>query len=511
MVLGRSDSPLHRHNDIGHLAREAGPVRAVAAGVDRFDEIHEIPFWLDEVAGDGRGEAVGSVHPLHDERRVILELCNVPVTKPHALHAGRIAHLRHDPQGLTRASAAQTLVPDPRWLAVAGGHGGPDFFLQDRFVGRATLVLQLFQARLELLQLVAPVPAEVVIARAHREVRRIAVSGGRDELAPRGDGIFFRVGRGHELREPEPALFMLHDPVEKYLPAFKNSVVAMPLPKDAVPGSKFVTEKAKRPIQIRDLLTHTAGLTYGDGPASELYKEAKLFGWYFADKDELLAAAIDRLGKLPLHGQPGETFQYGHSTDVLGRLVEVASGLPLDRFFTERIFGPLRMIDSCFFLPPEKEARLAKVYGIEKGQLVSGDQGDYVRGPRKCFSGGAGVLSTAGDYARLLQMLLNDGELDGVRLLGRKTVELMHANHTGDKYRKDTTAFGLGFWVNQDLGYFGELGSEGAYGWGSAYFPQYLVDPKERLVALFMTQHRPSGGNDLNQKFKVLMYQALVK
>ena len=309
----------------------------------------------------------------------------------------------------------------------------------------------------------------------------------------------------------EEGKFMLHDPIEKYIPAFKNAVVALPAPKDAAPGVKFVTEKAKRPIQIRDLLTHTAGLTYGTGAAAELYKEAKLTDWYFADKDETLATVIDRLGKLPLHGQPGEVYQYGYSTDVLGRLVEVASGLPLDRFFAERIFGPLKMVDSCFFLPPEKEGRLAKVYGMEKGKLVPGEQGDYVRGPRKCFSGGAGVLSTTSDYARLLQMLLNDGELDGVRLLSRKSVELMHQNHTGDKYRKDTSAFGLGFWVNNDLGYFGELGSEGAYGWGSAYFPQYLVDPKERIVALFMTQHRPSGGNDLNQKFKVLMYQALVK
>jgi CubicO group peptidase (beta-lactamase class C family) len=120
-------------------------------------------------------------------------------------------------------------------------------------------------------------------------------------------------------------------------------------------------------------------------------------------------------------------------------------------------------------------------------------------------------LATAGDYARFLQMLLNDGELDGVRLLSRKSVELMHANHTGTKYRQDMTAFGLGFWVNTDPGSYGELSSEGAYGWGSAYFPQYLVDPKERIVALFMAQHRPAGDNDLNQKFKVLMYQALVR
>jgi CubicO group peptidase (beta-lactamase class C family) len=307
----------------------------------------------------------------------------------------------------------------------------------------------------------------------------------------------------------EEGKFMLHDPIERYIPAFKNSVVAVPAPKEGVPEMKFVKEKARRAIQIRDLLTHTAGLTYGDGPAVDLYKEAKVYGWYFADKDETIEAVIDRLGKLPLHAHPGEVYQYGFSLDVLGRLVEVASGLPLDRFFAERIFGPLKMVDSCFFLPLEKEARLAKVYGLDKGKLSLGDQGDYVRGPRKCFSGGAGLLSTTRDYARLLQMFLNNGELEGVRLLSRKAVELMHANHTGDKYRKDTAAFGLGFWVNNDLGYFGELGSEGAYGWGSAYFPQYLVDPKERIVALFMTQHRPSGGNDLNQKFKVLMYQAL--
>lgn len=307
----------------------------------------------------------------------------------------------------------------------------------------------------------------------------------------------------------EEGRFLLHDPIDRYLPAFKNSVVAVPAGAGAAPGAKFATEKARRPIQIRDLLTHTAGLTYGDGLAVDLYKEAKVHGWYFADKDETLEGVIDRLGKLPLHAHPGEVYQYGFSTDVLGRLVEVASGLPLDRFFAERIFGPLKMVDSCFFLPPAKAGRLAKVYGIENGKLVLGDQGDYVTGPRKCFSGGAGLLATTRDYGRLLQMLLNNGELDGVRVLSRKSVELMHANHTGDKYRKDMPAFGLGFWVNTDLGYYGELGSEGAYGWGSAYFPQYLIDPKERIVALFMTQHRPSGGSDLNQKWKVLMYQAL--
>ncbi len=307
----------------------------------------------------------------------------------------------------------------------------------------------------------------------------------------------------------EEGKLMLHDPVAKFIPEFKNSMVAVAAPEGST--EKFVTVKAKRPIQIRDLLTHTAGLTYGTGPAAELYKAAKLDTWYFANKDATIGEEIKKLAALPLNGQPGEVYQYGYSTDVLGYLVEVVSGMPLDRFFAEKIFGPLKMVDSCFFLAPEKAGRLAPVYGVEGGKLGRGDQGDYVTGPRKCFSGGAGLLATASDYGRLLQMLLNEGELDGVRLLSPKAVQLMRANHTGTKYAGDTGAFGLGFWVMQDVGFYGELGSVGAYGWGSAYFPQYLVDPKEKIVALLMTQLRPTGGSDLNQKFKVMMYQALVK
>lgn len=309
----------------------------------------------------------------------------------------------------------------------------------------------------------------------------------------------------------EEGKLLLHDPVAKYIPEFKNSVVAVAPPEGSPAGTKFTTVKAKRPIQIRDLLTHTAGLTYGTGPAAALYKEAKLDTWYFANKDATIGEEIKKLAALPLNGQPGEVYQYGYSTDVLGYLVEVVSGMPLDKFFAEKIFGPLKMVDSCFYLAPEKAGRLAPVYGVEKGVLGRGDQGDYVTGPRKCFSGGAGLLATAGDYGRLLQMLLNEGELDGVRLLSPKAVQLMRANHTGTKYAGDTGAFGLGFWVMQDVGFYGELGSVGAYGWGSAYFPQYLVDPKEKIVALMMTQLRPTGGSDLNQKFKVMMYQALVK
>jgi CubicO group peptidase (beta-lactamase class C family) len=312
----------------------------------------------------------------------------------------------------------------------------------------------------------------------------------------------------------EEGRFLLHDPIEKYIPAFRNSVVAVPAPAGSPEGTKFVTEPAKRPITILQLLTHTAGLTYGDGPAKELYVKARLNGWYFADHDETIGEAVDRLATLPLHGHPGEAWQYGFATDVLGRLVEVVSGQPLDRFFEERIFRPLGMKDSCFFLASEKADRLAPLYGLVDGKLVlreTSAKSDYIHGPRKCFSGGAGLLSTPQDYGRLLQMLLNGGELDGARLLGPKTVELMHTNLVGDKYARDTGAFGAGFWVMQDLGFYGELGTEGSYGWGSAYYPQYFVDPKERLVGVLFTQLMPAGSLDLNRKFRILTYQALVK
>ncbi len=311
----------------------------------------------------------------------------------------------------------------------------------------------------------------------------------------------------------EEGRFMLNDPVGKYIPAFAKSEVAVRPPADAPAGTPYTKVPAKAGITIRQLMTHTAGLGYGEGEnaAAAEFKEARVQGWYFADKDESIGEAIQRLGKLPLARQPGEAFVYGFGTDVLGHLVEVISGMPLDRFIAERITGPLKMPDTCFFLPPEKAGRLATVYGMFNGALAPGDQGHYVTGPRKCFSGGAGLLSTASDYGRFLQMLVNGGELDGVRLLSPKTVELMHANHVGDLFDSGKQSFGLGFWVNDRPGRSGELVGEGAYGWGSAYFPQYVVDPKERLVFLFMTQLRPAGGNDLVQRMKVLTYQALLK
>lgn len=310
----------------------------------------------------------------------------------------------------------------------------------------------------------------------------------------------------------EEGRFLLNDPVSKFIPEFARSVVAVPPPAGSPADVKYVTVPAKHPITIRELMTHTAGLGYGDGLAVDDYKQAKLHGWYLMDHDETIGDAVRRLATLPLVSQPGEAFDYGYGTDVLGHLVEVVSGMPLDRFLAERIFQPLRMPDTGFYLPKEKAARLAVVYGLEDDKLVRKEDStrtDFIDGPRKLFSGGAGLYSTASDYGRFLQMLLNGGELDGARLLSPRTVALMHENHTRDLFKWDTQAFGLGFWVNQDPGRRGELVGEGAYGWGSAYFPQYFVDPKERLVAVLMCQLRPDGRNNLNQRFKVTIYQAL--
>ena len=310
----------------------------------------------------------------------------------------------------------------------------------------------------------------------------------------------------------EEGRFMLNDPVGKFIPEFQRSVVAVAPPAGSPGDVKYVTVPAKRPISIRDLMTHTAGLGYGYGLVEEDYKKAKLHGWYLMNLDETIGDAMKRLATLPLVSQPGEAYDYGYGTDLLGYLVEVVSGMPLDRFLEERIFKPLRMPDTGFYLPPEKGARLAVVYGIQDGKLVRREDSaktDFIGGPRKLFSGGAGLYSTGGDYGRFLQMLLNGGELDGVRLLSRRTVALMHENHTRDLFRWDTQSFGLGFWVNDKPGNHGELMGEGAYGWGSAYFPQYFVDPQERLVGLLMCQLAPTGGSNLNQRFKTTIYQAL--
>ncbi len=307
----------------------------------------------------------------------------------------------------------------------------------------------------------------------------------------------------------------LADPVSRYIPAFKKTTVALPPPAGAVAGSPVTVVPAKREITIHDLLTHTAGISYGDGPAAALWKAAGIQGWYFADRNEPVAAVVERMAALPMDSQPGEKFVYGYNTDILGVVVEKVSGMTLAEFLQKRVTGPLGLVDTQFYLPPAQKDRLAAVYAAKDGKIERATdpkfgQGQYVEGPRVAFSGGAGLLSTARDYGRFLQMLLNGGEIEGVRLLSPKTVELMTVNHVGSLYSEGNLGFGLGFDVTEDLGKSGRYGSVGAFGWGGAYHTTYWVDPKEKLVVALMTQLLPAGDSDLQQRFRALVYSAIV-
>jgi CubicO group peptidase (beta-lactamase class C family) len=307
----------------------------------------------------------------------------------------------------------------------------------------------------------------------------------------------------------EEGRLLLNDPVSRYIPEFKNSRVAVKPSEKESQG--YSTVPARREITIRDLLTHTAGISYGSGPAEELYKAADLHGWYFADQQIPIGEAIRKLATLPFDAHPGERYIYGFNTDILGFVVEVISGMSLADFIKRRITEPLRMNDTHFYLPPEKLARFTPVYGIKEGKMQLVDEvgkNDYVNGPRVSYSGGAGLLSTAEDYARFLQMLCNGGELEGVRILSPKSVQLMTVNHVGNLF-SENQGFGLGFWVTEHLGKAGEPGSVGAFGWGGAYHTSYWVDPAERLVAVLMTQMLPAGNLDDHGKFRALVYQAI--
>jgi len=311
----------------------------------------------------------------------------------------------------------------------------------------------------------------------------------------------------------EEGRLRLSDPVSRWIPSLATATVA-----DS--GRRV---PVRRPITIRDLLTHTAGISYGtDSAVADHYRAAGLgpaagYGWYFADKSEPICASMDRLGALPFVAQPGTRFVYGYNTDILGCVIERVSGQPFDAFLQARVLGPLRMSDTRFFLPPEQRDRLAAVYAAtDRGGYLRADdgsrgQGAYVDGPRASFSGGAGLLSTAADYARFLQMMLNGGALDGARVLAPATVALMTRDHVGALYSANgSSGFGLGFEVLLDPGRAGQYGSVGRFGWGGAYGSNYWVDPGHDLVAVFFIQLMPSGGLDLADRFRTLVYQAIV-
>lgn len=312
----------------------------------------------------------------------------------------------------------------------------------------------------------------------------------------------------------EEGKLSLSDAVGKFIPSFaKTSVVLR-----NETGTSIVP--AKRPITIRDLLTHTAGISYGVEPHIASQYAAKGLGpsagagWYFADKQEPICDVMERLGTLPFVAQPGEAWVYGYNTDVLGCVIERVAGQSLDEVIAARVTRPLGMTDTRFFLPSDQRHRLAAVYASsEDGRAVRAPdsargQGSYVDGPRRTFAGGAGLLSTARDYGRFLEMIRGDGSLDGVRVLSPRMVALMRTNQVGTLHSANGLGFGLGFETTDRYGANG-MDDVGSYGWGGAYGTVYRIDPHAKLVVMLMIQLLPNT-TDVREKFPAMVYQAVM-
>jgi CubicO group peptidase (beta-lactamase class C family) len=318
----------------------------------------------------------------------------------------------------------------------------------------------------------------------------------------------------------EEGKLLVDDPVGKYLPEWMETVVAV----DDGSGG-FTTEPATRPITIRDLLTHTSGMPYGEwlsDKTSKVWADAGFDGWYFADDTKPIRELAREMAALPMESQPGMTWSYGLNIDVLGAVLEVASGQTLDVFLKDRILDPLMMTDTQFWLPADKADRLPVVYDrTGPGALVPAKdgagmwtQGEYIvgQGPNVALSGGAGLLSTAHDYTTFLEMLRRGGvSVQGQRILSPMSVTLMTTDHLGaiPFPNNDGSGFGYGFRVSEDQGVIGTPGNDGEYSWGGAYNTTYWVDPVEDMVVTGWTQFGDTGGLDWQDKLRAMVYQAI--
>lgn len=370
----------------------------------------------------------------------------------------------------------------------------------------------------------------ILVSRAGK-VAHLATYGHRDRekgLAVEVDTLF----RIYSMTKPitsvaamilyEEGAFELSDPLSRFIPAFSDARVYQ-----GGPPEDPVTEPASEPVRIWHLLTHTAGLTYGnaDHPVDAMYRAAG-FGRGGGNPGDL-AARCDRWARLPLLFEPGTGWNYSVATDVLGRVVEVVSGQPLDRFFEERILGPLGMTDTCFEVQPPDADRLAAFYAADPESRLAirdDDRGAGALGPPAFLSGGGGLISSAPDYHRFTQLLSNGGELEGVRLLGTRTVRYMSQNHlpggadlyqVGRPPQGGTAAvrgvgFGLGFSVVQSPVEAKVLSPGGEVAWGGVASTAFWVDRKEDITVLFLTQLHPSATHPIRPQLKQLVYQALV-
>jgi CubicO group peptidase (beta-lactamase class C family) len=316
----------------------------------------------------------------------------------------------------------------------------------------------------------------------------------------------------------EEGRFLLDDPVATFLPELAKPQVIVRA------GDSYGLVPATKPITIRHLLTHTSGISYrfvGAPVLADLYKEAGVSDG-LAETELDLAENVRRIAAQPLLHEPGARFSYGLNTDVLGRLVEVVSGMPFGAFLQQRVFEPLGMVDTGFTVPAGKRGRLATPYRTDRGTALGRvpdalqQDGHTVfsasypyEGARRFESGGAGLVSTAADYARFAEMLLRKGELDGRRLLSRKTVELMTADHLGGVENDEPDGFGLGVSHARNPGVSGDVASEGTFAWSGFYTTRFWVDPEEQLVGVVMTQTYPYNSHRVLDRIRAMAYQAI--
>jgi CubicO group peptidase (beta-lactamase class C family) len=327
----------------------------------------------------------------------------------------------------------------------------------------------------------------------------------------------------------EEGHFLLSDPVSNWIPEFADPKVAVRVPVErrsegGAASSQVKLYPANRPITIRHLLTHTAGFGYVPrGISAEEWAEVN----GRQKPDETIGDFVKRYAKVPLDHQPGEAWDYSRATCVVGHLVEVISGMNLDEFFRERIFKPLNMADTYFYLPLDKLNRFAAAYGPDKDlkiKLIEAPtaQSRFVQEPHTYFMGSGGLVSTVQDYLRFYQMTLNGGELEGARILSRKTIELMTTIQTGDLpiwLPGPWSGFGLGFGIVRNYERINTLTSPhqgpspwsvGSYSWGGAYCTYPFADPKEKLIGVMMTQVRPYGHLNIRQEYVGLVNQAII-
>lgn len=312
----------------------------------------------------------------------------------------------------------------------------------------------------------------------------------------------------------EEGKFQLDDPISMYIPEFANPQVLDTLLEDGT----YLTKPANKEITIRHLLSHTSGVGYGiisgDARIKKIYKDAGIVDLY-STKNISIEDNIKKLAKLPLHHNPGEGWTYSEGLDALGYFIEIVSGMPFDKFLKTRLFEPLGMEDTWFYLPKEKHSRLVKVQTMEDGKWanfpITFYDPDYpIKGAKRFFSGGAGLSSTAKDYATFLQMYVNNGELNGHRILSRTTIQFMMGNQSSDLWSSPNRYYGLAFGVvtprGQDLG---GSGSVGTFDWGGYFNTQYFADPKEGIVGILMKQTQNIPREGTGWKFRQMIGAAI--